>query len=306
MNKNVVLTIVLLSGCARASNPPAAPTPSTQRPARTAGASGPGESGGDSAGGARGGAATPSPRPYNRVITSEAITRRGLFAVHKIGDKLYFEIPRKELRKDMLIVGRYAAAPAADPDLPPGQFGRYGGDQFAERTLRWDRSGNRIILRSPSFTVTADTALSVYRAVQSSNYPPIIAAFNVEAYGPDSAAVIDVTRLFTTAIPEIAAIRGTIDTQRSFVERAIAFPDNVEVEATQTGTPTPTGPGGGGGPVFDRVRGAGHRAWPFRFPGAGHALPRRDRIGVGARACRGDQEPPQCRRPARAHAVLTG
>jgi len=211
MNKNVVLTIVLLSGCARASNPPAAPTPSTQRPARTAGASGPGESGGDSAGGARGGAATPSPRPYNRVITSEAITRRGLFAVHKIGDKLYFEIPRKELRKDMLIVGRYAAAPAADPDLPPGQFGRYGGDQFAERTLRWDRSGNRIILRSPSFTVTADTALSVYRAVQSSNYPPIIAAFNVEAYGPDSAAVIDVTRLFTTAIPEIAAIPGTIE-----------------------------------------------------------------------------------------------
>ena len=247
MNKNVVFTIVLLSGCARASNPPATPTPSpAQRPARTAGAAGT-ESGGDSTGGSRGGGATPNPRPYNRVITSEAITRKGMFSVHKIGDKLYFEIPRKELRKDMLIVGRYAAAPAADPDLPPGQFGRYGGDQFAERTLRWDRSGNRIILRSPSFTVTADTALSVYRAVQSSNYPPIIAAFNVEAYGPDSAAVIEVTRLFTTAIPEIAAIRGTIDTQRSFVERAIAFPDNVEIEATQTGTPTPTGQGGGGG-----------------------------------------------------------
>jgi hypothetical protein len=86
----------------------------------------------------------------------------------------------------------------------------------------------------------------VYRAVQSSNYPPIIAAFNIEAYGPDSSAVIEVTKLFTTAIPEIAAIRGTIDTQRSFVERAIAFPDNVEVEATQTGTPAPAGQGGGG------------------------------------------------------------
>lgn len=188
MNKNVVFTIVLLSGCARASNPPAAPTPSTQRPARATGASGPGESGEDSTAGPRGGATAPSPRPYNRVITSDAITRKGLFAVHKVGDKLFFEIPQNELRKDMLIVGRYAAAAAADPSLPPGQFGRYVGDQFAERTLRWDRSGNRIILRSPSFTVTADTALSVYRAVQSSNYPPIIAAFNVDAYGPDSAA----------------------------------------------------------------------------------------------------------------------
>ena len=170
-----------------------------------------------------------------------------MFAVHRIGDKLFFEIPRKEMRKDMLIVGRYAAAAAIDPDAPRSGFGAYGGDQFAERTLRWDRSGNRMILRSPSFAITADTALSVYRAVQSSNYPPIIATFNIEAYGADSAAVIEVTRLFTTAIPEIAAIRGTIDTQRSFVERAIAFPDNVEIEATQTGTPTPQGGQGGGG-----------------------------------------------------------
>lgn len=170
-----------------------------------------------------------------------------MLAVHKIGDKLYFEIPRKEMNKDMLVVGRFARAAAADPDLPPGQFGAYGGDQFAERTLRWDRSGNRVILRSPSFDVTADTALSVYRAVEASNYPPIIATFNVEAYGPDSSAVIEVTKLFTTSIPEMAAIRGNIDTQRSFVERAVAFPDNVEVEATQTGTATPNGGFGGGG-----------------------------------------------------------
>jgi hypothetical protein len=148
----------------------------------------------------------------------------------------------------MLAVGRYAAAAPVDPDSPRGGFPSYGGDQFAERTLRWDKSGNRIILRSPSFAITADTALSVYRAVQSSNYPPIIATFNVEAYGPDSAAVIDVTRLFTTSIPELAAIRGNVDAQRSFVERAIAFPDNVEIEATQTGTASPAGGTGGGAP----------------------------------------------------------
>src|SRR5205085_8525433 len=110
-----------------------------------------------------------------------------------------------------------------------------------------DRVGNRIVLRSPSFTITADTGTAVYRAVENSNYPPIIAVFNVEAYNADSSAVIDVTRLFTTGVPEIAAIRGTIDAQRSFVERALAFPDNVEVEATQTGTPTPQGQAAGGG-----------------------------------------------------------
>ncbi|HEU4565046.1 MAG TPA: zinc-dependent metalloprotease, partial [Gemmatimonadaceae bacterium] len=177
------------------------------------------------------------PRPYNRVVTAEAETRRGLFTVHRIGDRLLFEIPRKELGKDMLIVGRYARAAAASPDLPPGQFGQYGGDQFGERTLRWERSGNRIILRSPSFAITADSALSVYRAVEAANYAPIVAVLNVEAWGPDSAAVVDVTRLFTTAVPELAAIRGAIDPQRSYIERAIPFPENIEIEATQTGTP---------------------------------------------------------------------
>jgi hypothetical protein len=166
-----------------------------------------------------------------------------MFAVHRVGDRLYFEIPRRELNKDMLIVGRYARAAAADPNLPGGGFGAYGGDQFMERTMRWERNGNRVILRSPQFDITADTALSVYRAVQTSNYAPIIAVLNVEAFGADSASVVDVTRLFTTSVPEIAAIRGTIDATRSYVERAVAFPDNVEIEATQTGVPTPTGPG---------------------------------------------------------------
>src|SRR4051794_6771823 len=141
------------------------------------------------------------PRPYGRVITSDAQTRRGMFLVHRVNDRLYFEIPTRELGRDQLLVGRYARAAAADPTTPGGGFGNYGGDQFAERTLRWDRVGNRVVLRSPSFAIVADTSAPVYRAVQAANYPPVIGVFNVEAYGPDSAAVIDVTRLYTTGIP---------------------------------------------------------------------------------------------------------
>jgi len=161
-----------------------------------------------------------------------------MFIVHVQCDHLYFEIPEKELGRDMLLVGRYDRAAAADPELPGGQFGEYGGDEFGERTLVWQRSGDRIILRSPTFSITADTSLSVYRAVEAANYAPIVAIFNVEAYGRDSAAVIDVTRLYTTQVPEFAAIRGRIDERRSYIESASAFPDNVEIQAAQTGTPT--------------------------------------------------------------------
>src|SRR6185436_1299536 len=127
----------------------------------------------------------------------------------------------------------------------------FAGDEFTNVTLRWEKNGNRIILRSPSYTISADSTNSVYRSVQNSNYGPIIATFNVEAYGADSASVIDVTRLFTTNVPEFAAIDGTgpnaVDANRSYVERAIAFPENIEVEATQTGTPSAAGGGRGGG-----------------------------------------------------------
>jgi hypothetical protein len=238
-NKQIVLPALVLAftaACSRAPEPRTSPTPQRSAQAAPEGARG------DSTRGA-----PAQPRPYNRVITREARTRRGMFAVHRVNDKLYFEIPARELNKDMLMVGRFSRAAAANPRQQGGGFGSYGGDQFAERTLRWDRIGNRVILRSPSFAIVADTTAPIYRAVQAASYPPVIAVFNVEAYGPDSAAVIDVTRLYTTTIPEFAAIRGNIDERRSFVENALAFPDNVEVEATQTGTPPAPSAGGGGG-----------------------------------------------------------
>jgi uncharacterized protein DUF4953/uncharacterized protein DUF5117/uncharacterized protein DUF5118 len=242
LTKPFVLSALTLIAIAACSSAPAANTvPTPQRSGQVQSDSTRGDS--------TRGAGPAQPRPYNRVITRDARTRRGMFGVHRVNDKLYFEIPQKELNKDMLLVGRFTRAAAANPRLPGGQFGNYGGDQFAERTLRWDRVGNRVILRSPSFAIVADTSSPVYRAVQAANYPPVIGVFNVEAYGPDSAAVIDVTRLYTTGVPEFAAIRGTLDDRRSFIENALAFPDNVEIEATQTGTPAapPTAAGGGGG-----------------------------------------------------------
>ena len=260
------LAALVVAGCT--TSPPATqPSPSpSQPPTRTGQGAGPGGVEDSTqpigAGGAGGGPAA-RPRPYNRVITRDAITRRGLFAVHRVGDRLYFEIPARELNRDELLVGRYAYAAAPQPQGRGGGgggggggFGEYAGDQFTERTLRWERSGNRVILRSPSFAITADTALSVYRAVEHSNYGPIIAVLNVDTFGADSAAVVDVTRLFTTNVPEIAAIRGQIDVARSYVERAIAFPDNVEIEATQTGVPGAAAAGGRGGGAGSTAAGA--------------------------------------------------
>jgi hypothetical protein len=57
------------------------------------------------------------PRPYPRVITRDAKTRAGMFKTHIVGDRLYFEIPRQELNRDMLMVGRFERAA-----VTPGDF----------------------------------------------------------------------------------------------------------------------------------------------------------------------------------------
>ena len=240
-----LLAIGAVAGCTSAPAPGPAPSPAVDAPRPAAQA--PGQEQGDTArgGAAGGGALAPArPRAYNRVITSDARSRRGMFVVHRVGERLYFEIPRRELGKDQLAVGRYVRAPAATGT--GGGFGAYGGDRFVTRTLRWEPNGNRVILRSPSYSIIADTSSPVHRAVVNANYPPIVAMFNVESFGPDSAPVIDVTRLFTTAIPELQAIQGTIDAQRSYIERVLAFPDNIGIEATQTGVPGPQGGQAGG------------------------------------------------------------
>ena len=188
---------------------------------------------------------SPEPRPYDRVITKEAKSDEGIFTIHTIKDKVYYEIPKNELGKEFLWVSQIART-----TLGVG----YGGQAAGNRVVKWERKGNRLLLRSVSYDVVADPKLPVSRAVQAANNDTIIMAFNIEAIGKDDSAVIDVSRLFTTEVTEFSArtrlrARG-FDATRSFIEKTKSFPTNIEVEVSQTYTSPPdmTPAGGGGGP----------------------------------------------------------
>jgi hypothetical protein len=95
-----------------------------------------------------------------------------------------------------------------------------------------------------SYQTVADSTNPIYTAVRNSNNDMILGSFNVEAYGPDSAAVIEVTRFYTAPPPEIgpgARVRTPPDASRSYIEQVLSFPENVEVEATITYPPPPAG-----------------------------------------------------------------
>src|SRR5512141_563516 len=91
-------------------------------------------------GGGRGGrAAEPQIRPYDRVITKDAKSDEGVFTVHRIKDRLYYEIPKAAIGREFLWVSQIAKT-----TLGAG----YGGQAAGNRVVRWERRGDRIFLRS--------------------------------------------------------------------------------------------------------------------------------------------------------------
>lgn len=187
---------------------------------------------------------TTEPKPYDKVITKEAKSDEGIFTVHTIKEKIYYEIPKSLLNAEFLWVSQIAKT-----TLGVG----YGGQAAGNRVVKWERKNNRILLRSVAYDVVADTKLPVSRAVQAANNDTIIMAFNIEAFGKDESSVIEVTRLFTTEVSEFSPrtrlrARG-FDPTRSFIEKTKSFPTNIEVQVSQTFTSPPDLTPAAGGPA---------------------------------------------------------
>ncbi len=224
---------LVFSGCT-SSRPaprpaaPAAPAPAAPAPgAPTASATPPG------AGGRPGAPATP--KKYSDVITAEAITDDGIIKTHRVGDKLYFEIPDSTMGRELLLVSRIART---------AENIGYGGEQAGENIIRWEKNGKKnVLLRIVSYNNVASNDQPIAQAVRTSNLEPVIGNFAVETMPADShSVVIDVTNLFSGDVPTLGIQQGRrtqyqirrLDPARSFVTSAKSYPTNVEVKSILT------------------------------------------------------------------------
>ena len=195
-------------------------------------------------GGRGGGNQEPSePKPYGEVITDEARTDEGIFKVHRVDDQVFYEIPQAELDKDFLWVSQIKRT-----TIGAG----YGGQSAGNRVVRWQLRDDKVLLRLTSYDIVADSALPVARAVADANNPAIVEAFDVAAYSESGDPVIEVTRMFMSEVPELS-VRSRLGARgfygdRTFIEKVVAFPLNVNVEVSQTYTaPIDSGGAAGGG-----------------------------------------------------------
>ncbi|GIQ57752.1 zinc-dependent metalloprotease [Flavobacterium collinsii] len=185
-------------------------------------------------------AAPPEKKPesaikdYSKVITKDAISDDGLFKVHKVDKKYYFEIPNKYLNKDMLLVSRLSK-------LPSNLGGGYvnAGSETNEQLIVWQRFQDKILIKSKSYNAVANDSLPISISVKSNNYEPTLFAFDIVAFSKDSAnTVVDVTKFYSTDVKAISGISSEmretykvkgLDDSRSFINTIKSFPMNIEV-----------------------------------------------------------------------------
>ena len=200
-----------------------------------------------------------NPKDYDEVITKKAVTEKGMFWSHKVGDKYFLEIPEKYLGKDFLNVTRLSKA-AADMRVG-GMFG-YAGDVISQRVIRFEMGpSDKVYLKTVSFEEYAkDSTSDMFTSVSNSNIQPIMAAFDVSAYNKkDKNVVIDITS-FISGDNDIVGFSSATKTSlrltpimadKSYPLAVKAFPINVEIKTIKTfgRTPAPPSPfARGGGP----------------------------------------------------------
>ncbi|MFY8004206.1 MAG: DUF5117 domain-containing protein, partial [Chitinophagaceae bacterium] len=189
----------------------------------------------------------PKPKTFKDVVTDKAITRKGLFTVHKVEEKYYFEIPDSIINREIMAITRIAKTPSG---------AGYGGEIANRQTLSFEKGPNEnIFLRCITLVSYADSSENIAKAVTNSNVNTISASFPIVCLGKDSTStLIDVTDFFK-GDNQVVSINPNLKrrysltvlaTDRSYIQKITSYPINTEVRTVKTFNAAPAG--GFGGP----------------------------------------------------------
>ena len=173
-------------------------------------------------------------KTYEDIISKDAITDDGLFKVHKVKDKYYYEIADSLLGRDMLMVTRIVKMAT---ELPLNRH------KMSEQVLKWEKFDNNIFLKQASYSKFANDSLPISIAVSNSNFEPIISSFKIAVENKENNShVIDVTSLYKSDIKIFGFPQSSrkgykitsLDSKLSFIESIRSFPLNIETKHIKT------------------------------------------------------------------------
>lgn len=177
-------------------------------------------------------------KKYSEVITKKAESDEGVFDVHKVDGKFFFEVTDDMLDREMLLVTRIAGS---TQNL---SFGGAGQKARGQQVVRWERKDNNILLRHVSYSSVADEDDPIYKSLRNNNFEPVVYSFKIEVEKTDSTGLVfDATKLYTTDVALLSGLSSfqrrnfqvrRLDGSRSFVERMTSYPENLEVRHVLT------------------------------------------------------------------------
>ena len=175
-------------------------------------------------------------KTFNEIITKEAKTYKGLFTVHNVANKWYFELNDSLFNCDIMSVTRFSKTVAA--------CGKYGGEEVNRQVVRWEKGPNKsLFLKSITYvTHSPDSTKPIALAVKNSDIHPIIGSFEIAASRKDTSVLIDVTDYFTgdnivfgldPSMKDIQKI-NQFQKDKSYIASIKAFPINIELKTVKT------------------------------------------------------------------------
>lgn len=185
---------------------------------------------------------------YDKLFKEKHETAMGMFTLHKVKEKVYFEIPLNMLGKEMLIASTVT-------ETSDNGNGIVGGKSDPIH-ISFTKSAESIQLRRINSDVITDNSESnIAKAIERSSIGSIMKSMKIEAYSNDSSAVVvDMTSFFTGDNKDLtpfdkysnytmfAGLKRTENFQqdKSFLGNIKSFSDNLVVTSTLSYTYTLT------------------------------------------------------------------
>src|SRR6187397_2707658 len=169
-------------------------------------------------------------------VTPKAISKKGMFSIHQVGEKYYFEIPDSLLGRELLLTTWLVKVPGGSP--------KFGGEVMNNRTIsftKWN-GGTKIALNVTATINQVDTTNVISTAVKNANVNSVAMLFDIKARGNAGTSLIDATDFllkensFTMLNAEVKSRMsvGSMAADRSSLKSFAAYPINIEIKMMRT------------------------------------------------------------------------
>ncbi|WP_222536870.1 zinc-dependent metalloprotease [Pedobacter polysacchareus] len=175
-------------------------------------------------------------KAYKDIISGKAISKSGLFKVHKVDDRYYFEIPDSVLSREFLFTTRLSKVATGSP--------RFGGEMMNAMIVSFEKAPNdKLFVRAITNVAQSNGTDMISRALRNATIDPIIMVLDLKARSVDNqSSVVEFTDFFLkdnlisgfNAEAKKQMGTGAPAADRSMILSMDAFPENIEVKSLKT------------------------------------------------------------------------